>query len=867
MAVMTSVERCEHGGAKESCPRCARAGGAGQRLELQRIELSVAGLACAGAAAPLAKHLQRVAGVREAMVNPITERAVVVFDPGVVDVQELVRHIEQEEGVEVGRSLARWHLKVDGVTCSSCVQRIERAVERVPGVHGATVNVATDTLTVEYTPRLTDLAALRATVRAEGFDLGPVAPAETPTSAETPEEAKTPAESVDANAREFRTLMRKFWFAAAVSIPTIIFSYPPIFGLGDLLPRGSDPLRLVWGVLGLLTVPVLLYSAAHFYRGLWAAFKHRTADMNTLIGVGIAAAWIYSTVAVLYPALFPRADLSEVFYDVTAVVVALVVLGQSLEVRAKGRSSEAIKKLMGLQPRSARVVRGGAERDIPVEEVIEGDIVLVRPGEKIPVDGEIVEGSSAVDESMVTGESLPVEKHAGDTVIGAAINKTGSFRFRATKVGKDTVLSQIIRMVEQAQGSKAPIQRLVDLVSSYFAPAVMILAILGFMVWYTLGPDPAVVYALIVFVTVLIIACPCALGLATPTSLMVGVGKGAENGILIRSGEALETAHKLDTIVLDKTGTLTKGEPSVTDVVAVDGDEAAVLVLAASVERGSEHPLGEAILAGARARGLELFEPEAFEALPGRGVQATVGGRRVTLGNRRLMDERGHDLGGLTQAADRLADDGKTPMFVTVDGKVLGIVAVADTLKEDSAHAVAALKRMGLEVVMLTGDNARTANAIARAVGVDRVLAEVLPETKAQEVHQLQAEGKRVAMVGDGINDAPALAQADIGIAMGTGTDVAMEAADITLVKGSLRGVVTAIQLSRATMRNIKQNLFGAFIYNTLGLPVAAGILYPAFGILLSPLIAAAAMAFSSVTVVSNANRLRRFVPAGGINA
>ena len=824
-----------------------------QRLELQRVELSVAGLSCAGEAAPLAARLEQLPGVREAMVNPVTERAVVAFDPGTVGIEAIIGVLE-ERGVDVGRTVARWHLKLPGLKCASCVQRVERAVLRVPGVHDGNVNLATETLTIEYTPKHTDLAAVRSAVRAEGFDLGPV-PVRSP-------EAAVPSEP-DANAREFRSLMRKFWFAATVSVPTIVLSYPWIFGMRDLLPRGSTTLRLVWGGLGVLTLPVLVYSGGHFYRGLWAAFKHRTADMNTLIGIGIAAAWFYSTVAVLVPSLFPRGDLAEVFYDVTAVVAALVVLGQALEVRAKGRSSEAIRKLIGLQPKTARVVRGGREIEIPAEEVVLGDVVMVRPGERVSVDGEVTEGSSAVDESMVTGESLPVEKRLGDTVIGATINKTGSFKFRATKVGKDTVLSQIIRMVEQAQGSKAPIQRLVDLVSSYFTPAVMILGLLGFMIWYSFGPEPAVVYALIVFVTVLIIACPCALGLATPTSLMVGIGKGAENGILIRSGQALETAHKLDTIVLDKTGTMTKGQPSVTDVVATASDEAFVLRMAATVERGSEHPLGEAIVAGARSRGIALSEFTAFQALPGRGVRAVVEGKEVVLGNRRLMDERAYELSDLAAVADRLADEGKTPMFVAVDGRLFGIVAVADTLKEDTVAAVRTLKNMGLEVVMLTGDNQRTANAIARAVGVDRALAEVLPETKADEIRRLQAEGKRIAMVGDGINDAPALAQADIGIAMGTGTDVAIEAADITLVKGSLRGVITAIQLSRATMRNIKQNLFGAFIYNTLGLPVAAGILYPAFGILLSPLVAAAAMAFSSVTVVTNANRLRGFVPKG----
>ncbi len=823
------------------------------RLAAQRIEVGIRRLSCAGAAAPLAARIKRVPGVLEALVNPITERAVVVFDPGVVGAEEIVHQIAETEGADVGRSSARWHLQIGGVTCGSCVARIEKAVEAVSGVHAAIVNVATDSLTVEYTPRHTDLNTVRAVVKAEGFALGT-------TSRGAPDTVTVDERPVDPSVHEFRSLMRKFWFAAVISLPVIFFSYPTLFGLTDVLPAGSLSLRIVWGALGVLTLPVVFYSGWHLYTGAWSAFRHRTADMNALIAVGISAAWLYSSVAVLVPSLFPRAELAEVFYDVTAVVVALVVLGQALEARAKGRSSEAIKKLIGLQPKTALVVRGAQELTIPVEEVVTGDVVLVRPGERVPVDGEIISGTSALDESMVTGESLPVEKGAGDTVIGATINKTGSFRFKATKVGKDTVLSQIIQMVEQAQGSKAPIQRVVDQVSSYFTPAVLILALLAFLAWYTFGPEPVLVYALIVFVTVLIIACPCALGLATPTSLMVGVGKAAENGILIRSGQAMETAHKLDIIVLDKTGTITRGEPSVTDVVTRDGQtEEEVLRLAASVERRSEHPLGEAIVSGARGRGLPLAEPTNFEALPGRGVEATVDGRRVTLGNRRLMEERGYVLDDLAVAAERLADEGKTPMFVALDGMAAGIVAVADTVKDDSRSAIAALHAMSLEVVMLTGDNERTANAIARQVGVDRVLAEVLPETKAEQIRTLQAEGKRVAMVGDGINDAPALAQADVGIAMGTGTDVAMEAAGITLVKGSLRGVVAAVMLSRATMRNIKQNLFGAFIYNTLGLPVAAGLLYPAFGILLSPLIAAAAMAFSSVTVVTNANRLRRF--------
>jgi Cu+-exporting ATPase len=533
-----------------------------------------------------------------------------------------------------------------------------------------------------------------------------------------------------------------------------------------------------------------------------------------------------------------------------------------MEIRAKGKSSEAIKKLMGLQAKTARVIRNGKEIDIPVEEVVLDDIIIVRPGEKIPVDGEIVEGSSAIDESMITGESIPVEKSSGDEVIGATINKTGSFKFRATKVGKDTALSQIVQMVEEAQSSKPPIQRIVDKVSEYFVPTVMIIAIASFVIWYLIGPAPVLIYALIVAVTVLVIACPCALGLATPISLMVGVGKGAENGILIRSGEALETAQKLDTIVLDKTGTITEGQPSLTDVITInDFTEDQVLAWSASVERASEHPLGEAIIKGSEERSISLFDPQNFNAVPGHGVEAEVDGHKVLLGNIKMLQDNKIDTGSLQDESIALADDGKTPMFVAVDGKAAGIVAVADTVKADSKAAIAQLKKMGLEVVMITGDNQRTADAIARQVGVDRVLAEVLPEDKAMNVQKLQNEGKRVAMVGDGINDAPALAQADIGLAIGTGTDVAIEAADITLIKGSLKGVVLAIQLSKATMKNIKQNLFGAFAYNTAGIPVAAGILYPFFGILLSPLIAAAAMAFSSVTVVTNANRLRKFQP------
>jgi Cu+-exporting ATPase len=573
---------------------------------------------------------------------------------------------------------------------------------------------------------------------------------------------------------------------------------------------------------------------------------------------------LYSTFAILFPSVFPEGT-SEPFFDVVAVVIALVVLGQALELRAKGQSSSAIKKLLGLQAKTARVIRDGKEMDLPVEEVLVGDVIQVRPGEKVPVDGVIIEGNSAVDESMLTGESMPASKKMGDEVIGATINKTGAFKFRAMKIGKDTALAQIVKMVQDAQNSKAPIARMADTVSGYFVPVVMILAILTFVIWFDFGPQPQLVYALVTAVTVLIIACPCALGLATPMSLMVGIGKGAENGILIRSGEALQTAQGIKTVVLDKTGTITKGKPELTDtLVAANWKENDLLRLAASVEKGSEHPLAEAIVEGAKSHSIALSEPTAFEAVPGHGVIATVDGRRTVLGNLKMMEREGVALGAFEGKAAALADDGKTPMYVAVDGQLAGVVAVADTVKDDSAEAIAALQKMGIEVVMITGDNRRTAEAIARKVGITRVLAEVLPEDKAHNVHLLQAEGKKVAMVGDGINDAPALVQADVGLAIGTGTDVAIEASDITLIKGSLKSVVTAIEVSRATMNNIKQNLVGAFFYNTLGVPVAMGLLFPFFGVLLSPLLAGAAMAFSSVTVVGNANRLRTFKPSFG---
>lgn len=739
-------------------------------------------------------------------------------------------------------------IAVEGMSCASCVSTIENALDEIPGVIEARVSFASERATVDVVPGVVDLEKLVTAVEKAGYQARPAS-----------DDADDDTEQAGRE-RLYRTLLKKFWFAAAVSLPVIYFSYPEIFpGVPE---KGSAALNTIWAGMAVLTFAVMAWSGSQFFTGAWSAFKHRSANMNTLIAIGISAAWLYSTVALLFPGFFPDEKLRDVFYDVTAVVTALVVLGSALEIRARAKTSEALKKLIGLQPKTARVIRDDAEVEVPVEEVKIDDVVVVRPGEKIPVDGVVDSGSSAVDESMVTGESIPVEKTEGSTVIGATINRTGTFRFRATRVGRDTMLAQIIQMVRDAQGSKAPIQRTVDKVAGYFVPAVMIVAILTFMAWYTFGPFPALVYAVITAVTVLVIACPCALGLATPTSLMVGIGKGAENGILIKSGDALETAHRITTVVLDKTGTVTKGEPALTDVVAFDPfTDEEVLRLAASAEIGSEHPLGEAIVAGARDRDIEVGEPDDFEAVPGHGIAATVDGKRVVLGNLKFMADRGVAAGAAEKVMERLSDEGKTAMVMGVNAELAGIVAVADTIKEDSRVAISRMHEMGLEVVMITGDNPRTASAVAGQVGIDRVLAEVLPQDKANQIKLLQAEGKVVAMVGDGINDAPALAQADVGMAMGTGTDVAMESGDITLVKGSLTGVATAIELSKATIRNVHQNLVGAFAYNTLGIPIAAGVLYPFFGILLSPLIAGAAMAFSSVTVVSNANRLRRWKP------
>lgn len=815
-------------------------------LPLARIDLPVSDLPLVQPATHLKAALKALDGVHQVTINAGAGLLKVEYDPQKATVSQMAQTIKTA-GFTLDAVQTR--IGVENLRCASCVRFIEDELMDTPGVVKASVNLATQEATVSYLPGAVGLSSLSAAIESWGYKTRP-------TASESPVD-----EQEQAHAREYRRLMNKFWFAAAISVPVMATAYYQFVPFLNTL--SMETMRILWGLTAILTLPVLFWSGSDFFTGAWAAFKHRAANMNTLIALGTAAAWLYSTAAIAFPAVFPEGT-SEPFYDVVAVVIALVMLGQALELRAKGQSSSAIKKLLGLQAKTARIIRDGQEFDLPVDEVLVGDTIQVRPGEKVPVDGVIVEGSSAVDESMLTGESLPVSKKAGDEVIGATLNKTGAFKFRATRVGKETALAQIVKMVQDAQNSKAPIARLADTISGYFVPVVMILAVWTFVIWYGWGPQPQLVYALVTSVTVLIIACPCALGLATPMSLMVGIGKGAENGILIRSGEALQTAGAIQTVVLDKTGTITKGKPELTDTVIseqspVGSDE--MLRFAASVEKVSEHPLAQAIVEGAQARKLDFLDVKDFEAIPGHGVSAQVAGRSVLIGNLKLMNRENIALGGLEEQSKSLADDGKTPMFIALDGKAAGIIAVADTVKEDSAEAISALQAMGIEVVMITGDNRRTAEAIARKVGISRVLAEVLPEDKANYVHLLQAENKKVAMVGDGINDAPALAQADVGLAIGTGTDVAIEASDITLIKGSLKGVVTAIEVSRATMTNIYQNLVGAFFYNVLGIPVAMGVLFPVFGLLLNPLIAGAAMAFSSVTVVGNANRLRGFKP------
>ena len=740
-------------------------------------------------------------------------------------------------------------LKLQGMSCASCASSVEQAIKSVPGVIECNVNFGMEQASIQYDSQKTSLATIQEAVDAAGYKALPL------------QEMAAGEDDSDRKNRqaESQILQRKLWTAGIISILLLVGGIPAMTGLH--LPFIPAWLHNFWLQLA-LTSPVQFWCGKSFYVGAWKSLKRRVATMDTLIALGTSAAYFYSVFVTFFPGFFTAQGLNpSVYYEVAASVVALILLGKTLENRAKGETSEAIRKLMGLQAKTARILRNGQELEVPLAEVEIGDIVQVRPGEQIPVDGEVIEGSSTVDEAMVTGESLPVKKQVGAEVIGATINKTGSFKFRATRVGKDTFLAQIVKMVQDAQGSKAPIQKLADQVTGWFVPAVIAVALATFIIWFNATGNFTL--ATVTMVEVLIIACPCALGLATPTAVMVGTGKGAENGILIKGAESLELAQKIQIIVLDKTGTLTEGKPTVTDFVTIKGtansNELNLLQLAASVEQNSEHPLGEAVVRYARSQEVSLTDVRDFEAVAGSGVRGIVAGKPIALGTLRWMQELGFDTEYLELRARALESASKTVFWIAVEGKIEAIMGIADALKPSSTQAVKALQKLGLEVVMLTGDNRATAEAIALSAGIDRVFAEVRPDQKAAQIKALQAQGKIVAMVGDGINDAPALAIADVGIAIGTGTDVAIAASDITLISGDLQGIVTAIQLSRATMRNIRENLFFAFIYNIAGIPIAAGILYPIFGLLLNPIIAGGAMAFSSVSVLTNALRLRNF--------
>lgn len=797
----------------------------------KRIDIPITGMTCAACVTAVEKTLKNIEGVEDVTVNLASEKATVIAEKplDIKGIEEAVR----SEGY--GVLINRIDFAVKGMTCAACVAAVEKALRSLDGVMNVTVNLASEKASVEYIPTLVSFTDFKRVIAEAGYNAEEI----------TEEYVDRERESRE---REFNELKKRFIISACLTLPVI---------LGSII---NIPILSSWFILFLISTPVQFWAGMRFHRAAWSALKHRTTNMNTLISIGTFAAYIYSVIATFSPSLFERGGLTpDVYYDTSATIITLILLGRLLEAKAKGRTSEAIKRLMRLQPKTARVLRDGQEKEVLIEEVTPGETVIVRPGERIPVDGEIIEGFSTVDESMLTGESLPLEKSVGDTVFGGTINKAGSFRLRAAKVGRDTALGQIIRLVEEAQGSKAPIQRLADKVASVFVPSVISIALATFMIWFFLGPERSFTLSLMNFIAVLIIACPCALGLATPTAIMVGTGRGAERGILIRDAEALEIAHKVQCIVLDKTGTITKGEPEVTDVYVSDElNEKEVLLMAASAERYSEHPLGDAIVREALKRGIELKEAINFTSIPGGGVKAIVTDRHIFIGNQKLLEAEGVDIKGFIPVSERFSEEAKTPVFVAIDGKINAVIAIADTIKEGSIQAIRELKDMGIEVTMLTGDHRKTAQAIANITGVERVFSEVLPHQKVEVVRSLKKEGKVTAMVGDGINDAPALTEADIGIAIGTGTDIAMEASDITLIKGDLRGVVEAIKLSKQTMKTIKQNLFWAFFYNVIGIPIAAGLLYPFGGPLLNPMIASAAMAFSSVSVVTNSLRLRK---------
>ncbi|MDR2418471.1 MAG: heavy metal translocating P-type ATPase [Treponema sp.] len=838
---------------------------------MQSQTLSIGGMTCAACAGRIEKVVRKIEGVSAAAVNLAGERLFVEFtgDQTLASVKEAV--------VKIGYSVldkpkgASVIIPIGGMTCAACSARVEKAIRKLEGIESATVNLATEKATVVYNPLKVRVSAVKEAIEKAGY-----------TALDFSKEGAVDEDKLRKE-KEIKTLWTKFIVAASFGLPLLYIAMVPMIKVFSLpFPQALAPMKfpLAYGLVELFLVIPIIIAGNKFYTVGFRNLFHRSPNMDSLIAVGTTAAVLYSVYNIFEIAGGNVHAVDALYFETAGVIIALILLGKSLEAVSKGRTSEAIKKLMGLAPKTAIIIENGEEKEIPIDEVIPGDIIVVKPGARIPVDGVVTDGQTAIDESMLTGESMPVDKKSGDKVYGATINANGLIRFRAEKVGGETALAQIIKLVEDAQGSKAPIAQMADIVAGYFVPIVCVIAVVAGIAWFTAASTGLVTlphgkstleFALTIFISVLVIACPCALGLATPTAIMVGTGKGAENGILIKGGEALETAHKINTIVFDKTGTLTEGKPELTDIIVLEGEtfppssspalsrEAILLQITASAEKGSEHPLGEAIVREAQNQGLEIYAAENFQAITGRGIEADINGLAVLAGNRKLMDEKGISLAELETESDRLASEGKTPMYVVLNGKLAGIVAVADVLKKSSKAAIESLHKMGIEVAMITGDNKKTAAAIARQVGIDRVLSEVLPQDKSAEVKKLQDEGRKVAMVGDGINDAPALAQADIGIAIGSGTDVAMESADIVLMRSDLMDVPTAITLSKRTIRNIKQNLFWAFGYNVLGIPIAAGVLYLFGGPLLNPIFAAAAMSMSSVSVLTNALRLKRF--------
>ncbi len=823
---------------------------------MENKTLDIRGMTCAACAQRIEKTVKKLPGISQASVNLASEKLFVEYDSSLdlSDIKAAVSKIGYEAAEKTEYSDVT--IPIGGMTCAACARRVEKAVGKLEGVESSSVNFATEKATIAYDPRKVRLSAIKAAIEKAGYQALEV------------NKADAADEDRIRKQKEIKTLWTKFITSAVFSLPLLYIAMAPMISFIRLpFPSAIEPMNypLTYALIELaLTAPVIGVGYKFYTIGFKALFQ-RSPNMDSLIAIGTTAAVLYSIYNTFQIAAGHFMAVDALYFESAGVIITLILLGKSLEAVSKGRTSEAIKKLMGLAPKTAVILENGQEKEIPIDEVEIGDVILVKPGDKIPVDGTVTGGHTSIDESMLTGESMPVDKKEGDPVYAASLNTTGVIQFKAEKIGSDTALAQIIKLVEDAQGSKAPIAQMADIVSGYFVPVVCVIALLAGIGWY-IGTGGDLKFALTIFISVLVIACPCALGLATPTAIMVGTGKGAENGILIKGGEALETAHKINTIVFDKTGTITEGKPKVTDVlVAGSISKDRLLQLTASAERGSEHPLGQAIVLGAKESGLTLLDAEQFDSLTGRGIKARLEGEDILAGNRKLMDEQNISLAGMEEISDRLAEEGKTPMYVAINGELAGIVAVADVVKESSRAAIERLHKMGIEVAMITGDNKKTAAAIAKQVGIDRVLAEVLPQDKSNEVKKLQSENRKVAMVGDGINDAPALAQADIGIAIGSGTDVAMESADIVLMRSDLMDVPAAIDLSKHTIRNIKQNLFWAFGYNVIGIPIAAGVLHLLFnGPLLNPMFAAAAMSLSSVSVLTNALRLKRFRPDTG---